>query len=183
VGWAKTTSNAAQHAFLYNGSTMTDIGTLGGTDSEAYDINDSGQVVGWSYTTGNATFHAFLNDGSTMTDLGTLGRTRSQAFGINASGQVVGTVFNSGYNDQHAFLYSDSTMIDLNALVDQLSGWTKVYARDINDSGQIVGYGLIGGETHSFLLTPIPEPSALALFGIGVLGLLTSTWRRRKRGA
>ena len=65
------------HAFLYSGSTMTDLGTLGGTNSVAYGINASGQVVGYAHTTGNAAAHAFLYSGSTMTDLGTLGGTYS----------------------------------------------------------------------------------------------------------
>jgi len=34
------------HAFLSNGGPMTDLGTLGGSSSDAYAINHSGQVVG-----------------------------------------------------------------------------------------------------------------------------------------
>jgi len=50
--------------------TFTDLGTLGGNGSEAFAINNSGQVVGGSQ-------HAFLYDGSTMRDLGTLGTVLS----------------------------------------------------------------------------------------------------------
>ena len=35
-------------------------------------------------------------------------------------------------------------------------------AQRINDSGQIVGYGEIGGQRHTFLLTPTPEPRVSA---------------------
>ncbi|MGD0519249.1 MAG: PEP-CTERM sorting domain-containing protein [Thermoguttaceae bacterium] len=94
--------------FLYSGSTITDLGTLGGTDSHALGINASGQVVGYAYTTGNAAYHAFLYSGSTMIDLNTLidplsGWTLSDAQAINNAGQIVGWGFNgSGYG--HAFL-------------------------------------------------------------------------------
>jgi hypothetical protein len=51
-------------------------------------------------------------------------------------------------------------------------------ATDINDAGRIAGYGSIGGQTHAFLLTPVPEPGALGLAGVAaVAGLL----RRRRR--
>jgi hypothetical protein len=50
--------------------------------------------------------------------------------------------------------------------------------RDINDAGQIVGYGKYGGETRAFLLTPIPEPSMLAM---AALGLLIGVRRLRRR--
>ena len=53
--------------------TITDLGTLGGSISYAYGINDSGQVAGWSYLAGNSAWHAFLYDGTVMKDLGTLG--------------------------------------------------------------------------------------------------------------
>src|SRR4051812_39684153 len=40
--------------------TITDLGTFGGTSSQALGINNSGQVVGWAYTAANAKQHAFL---------------------------------------------------------------------------------------------------------------------------
>jgi uncharacterized membrane protein len=36
------------HAFLWSNGTMTDLGTLGGLDSQGNAINDLGEVVGFS---------------------------------------------------------------------------------------------------------------------------------------
>jgi probable HAF family extracellular repeat protein len=38
----------------------TDLGTLGGAESHALDVNDAGQVVGYSTFSGSGVFHAFL---------------------------------------------------------------------------------------------------------------------------
>ena len=73
-------------------------------------------------------------------------------------------------------------MQDINSLISPNSGWTLGAAYAINDSGQIVGTGTNpNGKSDAFLLTPIPEPSTLALLGISVIGLLACTWRRRRK--
>jgi hypothetical protein len=76
-----------------------------------------------------------------------------------------------GYGDNGAFLYSGGVMTDLNSLLDQHSRWTSIQPYAINDRGQITGEGIIGGQTHAFLLTPTPEPSSIVLAAFGFAGL------------
>src|SRR5919202_1397013 len=51
--------------------TIVDLGTLGGATSDAYGLNDAGDVVGDSVTATGDT-HAFLYTGGKLQDLGTL---------------------------------------------------------------------------------------------------------------
>jgi len=72
-------------------------------------------------------------------------------------------------------------MVDLNSQIDPSLGWELLLAVDINNIGQITGYGLRNGQTRAFLLTPdaspVPEPSSLAMWGIGALAM---AFARRK---
>ena len=67
---------------------MTDLGTLGSTQSAAYAINDNGQVTGWAHTASEAT-HVFMWSNGTITDLGTFGLD-PVGEAINNHGVIVG---------------------------------------------------------------------------------------------
>ena len=103
---------------------ITDLGTLSGGFSEAFAINDRGQIVGRSMVKGGI-FHAFLWENGKMRDLGTLGGRESSATDINDHGQVVG----GGGPTTHGFLWHNGTMRDLGLFRPE----------DINNRGQIVG--------------------------------------------
>src|SRR5439155_11534564 len=54
-----------------------------------------------------------------------------------------------------AFVYRDGVTSNLGLLIPPNSGWQAIYnATDINNLGQIVGWGILGGQNHAFLLTP-----------------------------
>lgn len=127
---------------------ITNIGTLGGTSSSAYGINNNGQVIGSSDITGNTASHAFLYSDGTMQDLGSLGGNSSIAYGINNNGQVVGKSDINGGSISHAFFYSSGIMQDLGTL-----GGSASAAYGINDSGNIVGLSNMTGDSayHAFL--------------------------------
>jgi probable HAF family extracellular repeat protein len=120
------------HAFLYDHGTVTDLGTLGGSVSAAFGVNDAGQVVGFASKA--VGFHAFLWDSQNgMQDLGALrGGSASIAHGINGSGLVVGESFY--FNEWHAFVWDS-----MNGMRDIGGSSFRSNAVGVNDAGQVVG--------------------------------------------
>ena len=132
---------------------MHDLGTLGGASSQAYGVNDRGQIVGIA---DNASFsqHAFLYSNGRMHDLGTLGGGFSKANNVNNRGQIVGVSTITGFFPVYAFLYTEGQLLDLNDLLIPNSGWILDAATGINETGQICGNGRHNGQNRAFLLTP-----------------------------
>lgn len=180
VGYSDLAADMSANAFSFTAGVMTDLGTLGGVGSVANAINIAGQITGTSTTTNGQT-HAFLSAGGALQDIGTLGSDFSWGNAINSVGAVVGRSYTAGYAE-HAFLYAGGVMTDLSVSLDPASGagWDVFDARAINDSGWIVATGRRVGtfETMALLLTPVPEPSKLALI---VLGLGALGWRARSQ--
>lgn len=123
-------------AFLWTRSGgMVYLGTLGGSESVALDVNAAGQVTGWSRTHGDVQVHAFFwSAGTGMIDLGTLGGAYAMPNAINASGQVAVTSTRSD-GLSAAFVWSpDGTKAEINPATGVLTA-----VADLNDAGQAVG--------------------------------------------
>jgi probable HAF family extracellular repeat protein len=161
---------------------MTDLGALPSplsTYSQAFGINDRGQVIGESGFR-DAEGHPFFWSNGVMTDVGTLGGPHGFALAINNQGQVVGGAdttipdpANPGGVLAHAFLWTPGHMQDLGSTADE--PYSEAHA--INNRGQIVGLGCCAGNNLRALLwqdgrvldlnTLIPATSGWYLVGAG----------------
>jgi len=139
------------HAVLWEHGSVEDLGTLGGTDSVAYQANEAGQAMGISFTdnvihdsTGFPTTHAFLWERGRMHDVGSLGGSFSQGYGLNSRGEVVGYSLLEGDTVEHPFVWRRGILTDLGTF-----GGDKGEAWSINDLGHIVGKtDLPGSQSH-----------------------------------
>jgi probable HAF family extracellular repeat protein len=144
---------AETQAFLWQNGVMHRLGTLGGPDSNAFNVNDLGQASGCSLTnnTRNATtnfptFDAFIWENDKMIDLqpGNFGGTQGCANDLNNHGQVVGSMSLAGDQDVHPFAWEDGRVTDL--LAGGGLGGNNGTAYANNELGHAVGFASLPGE-------------------------------------
>jgi probable HAF family extracellular repeat protein len=173
VGYAMMSNGSTQpimstNTMLGSSSMMgMGMGGMGASGGQSWFVNDMGQTAGQAQMPGG-NYHAFVSGSGGMmgggmnVDLGTLGGTNSIAYCINNAGAVVGMAeLTNGVH--HAFMVTNALggtvrMMDLNNLIPTNSGWEMMEARSVNASGQIIGWGMRGGHTNAFLLTPVSGP-------------------------
>ncbi len=175
-----TTSGAVVNASLV--SVMSAPQDIAISGSDMFVTNLGGDAIG-EYTTSGGTVNASLVfplkypgglaiSGSDLfvADFfdGTIGEYTTSGAVVNAS-LVSGLGLNSGYG----LAISGSDMFVTNFNNGTIGEYTT--------AGAVVNASLISGLNKPFGITVVPEPSTLALLGVGALGLIAYVWRRRAK--
>lgn len=149
----------------------------GHTQSEAFAINNAGEVAGWSF--GSAPMIAVIWDSEgNPTALAPLpGDDASQAEDINNAGTVVGRSLGPGEAQRAVMWGPDRRPVGL----PHLPGHTRSRARAINEDGVVVGQGWVDGVGRAVMwrsdgttielsrLPGDPESDALGINAVGVV--------------
>ena len=171
---ASESADGFHHAVIWKDGVVADLDP-DSNFSEAFGINDQGQVVG----TQEFGWYAVLWSGGSEQVLhhnyGTWG------YAVNNNGTIVGGDYDGDAQHRALTWNDDGAMTELNSLVEP-SQTFLARALDVNDRGWVVGYAL-NSQTNlsqAFVLIPVPEPATYALLLSGVVVLATMRGRRRK---
>jgi probable HAF family extracellular repeat protein len=96
VGSAVLEGHSSRHAFLFDGTRLRDLGTLGGSWSEALRVNDRGDVLGVSETSTGYSNYFFYRDG----------QMHNVSAWLSAAGRPSGVI-----NEQLAQMNEDGTLL------------------------------------------------------------------------
>ena len=179
VGSMNLAGDQAADPFLWDGHRLIDLGGFGGSFGQGNWVNEAGDVAGFGYYSDEQTAHGALwAQGKKIKDLGTLAGDRcSDAWGINSTGQIVGVSWaqqglcnypSATITAQHAVIWENGSIVDLNTrIASGNSSLQLVLALEINDRGEIAGFGVPPGvplqdfefHGHVFVLVPCDENS------------------------
>ncbi len=169
-------------AFRYDSNTgaMLDLGTLGGTLSQALGVNDHGDVVGVaSDSLGND--KPFLYRDGFMIDLGLPdGEFSGSAKAINNNGQIIGVDGGGFFGPGTPWLWEDGVKTDIASLVTLAPNFILIDVIDINDAGEILVH-LRDLDTFSNFVALLRPNSAVPTPGAGSLALMTLAFAGARR--
>ncbi|MEM7307865.1 MAG: hypothetical protein AAF682_14395 [Planctomycetota bacterium] len=168
-GWALN-SQGQRRGMLWVFDTIIDVGTLGGTEAQSYDLNTS-RVVGWAHNASGQR-RPFQRVGLSLIDLGTLGGPTGEAHAINDFHYAAGMseiVAPGPAPVNHATVWAGTLTLDLGTL-----GGTNSVAEGMNELCQVVGgaeTGAAGEPEHAFLWLPLPAYGLpVGMNDLGTLG-------------
>ena len=132
AGMSDNANGNARGCIWWPNGTTTELPTLGGSESQAMDINERNQVVGFARDFNNVGRAFFWAKGA-LFELPSLGDKFTKAEAINNFGVIAGwSQTADGYF--HAVSWDSSYPVDLGTV-----GGNNSWAYDINDNGIIVG--------------------------------------------
>jgi probable HAF family extracellular repeat protein len=133
--------DATTHGFLWENGVITDLGDLGGRQSQAFRINSAGDMIGYSRVIPlpNGRTRAVVWKAGVITELPMLPGGTHDAFarGINDAGVIVGQSPNAA-GQAHAVRWVPAASEPSGYRIEDL-GLGYSVARAINNNGEIVG--------------------------------------------
>lgn len=162
---------SARNAVLWRDGQPVKLPTLGGKGwNTPMAINNHGIIAGFSDTAGDVQGGVLTPNNQAVVwtpqgivNLHTLsGDATAQATGINDRDQVVGTSYTANFASSRVFYWENGRIWDLNTLVQPNAPLYLIGTGDINDHGEITGYGCVVAEpnctvVHTFVAIRAPR--------------------------
>lgn len=164
-GWIRN-GEQQQVPIFYDGATVRTIGSYASMANGTL-ISNSDRVSAWYFPQSGPEYRA-IYDGATNTLTPFLS---GRIVDLNAAGQ---TLWESAWPGMASYVTDATGTQSLILAFPPGSGWEDIAAVRMNDAGAIVGFGLLGKQSHGFMLTPewtyptgrVKEIAAMILWGI-----------------